>query len=1334
MFHTGHMSSSTRSRRTLRRARAQVARPSGASAIECLEPRRPLAVNVVFTPLQAGGTDTSLLTLTCSQPDDQVQLAISGDFVTGTGMSWQVIGANGTMITGPTTGVWTPSTNLTVGSSSGPLPDAAFLLVARDDTGGLMEGVTVPVGALTMTNIGSVQLGSAIWSVATANPNAVVIAAGSVSLDGTLTASFATDPANLDTSEYAGADITIVATEGGIIAEGLTATPSLGPFPDRVRLPVNGTELPGGSVRLNANTEISVSGTILVAAGTFAGDTLVIDEDDASGLGGFVSIVANEQITVSSILGSQNASIDQDDPDPLASAARGPATMQPTATPAVGTAVSPPAISVASIRGSGAVLVRASRGPIGLGGDVTTGPRGSSPASVTFDGDLVLSAPARIHTTVASVGSGTAGAAGDVTFTGRVDGRYPLAIAAGAGAVSFGDMVGGVRPLAGLRIEAAGRVTAADRVHLAGGTTDALRHGIELAPGVTDIDLSRGGTLRNFPSGHAIHIPGGARRSTISGFRIVNSGHPFVGWGGSEGTPVLRDNAVVRPVPRPKASVPTLVGGSGGAKIQLTNDTTPTFSGRARPGDTVTLYADGMPAGSAVAANGRWSITSQALAEGRRTIRVRTLAPNGVASSFSTPRLIRIAPVTTSLGVLRTTVERPIAAGTLAQIFTFTTRGIGGRFDRILLTGRSSIEGRITLELRDGTSHELLESTSVRIASTERTTKNPTQILLSGLPAGSYALHVRVADAQFAVPGGRDGLSIRFDAPAPDGAGAGADDTRETATHLGLSEEMIRSRSLIDDEVDWYSFDMPAAGDRTIVFRHAAPARAVTVLELSDTAGDVVARSSGPGGVQAIRGVSLAAGRYFVRVSQHVGGKHAVAATDPYTFVVTAFADPEADAVRMAASDPVATAARRVTLTGWARSHLPSSAVRALVLATADEGRAVISRATILGIFDAVESDGTVTANEFRSLAALVRNTTVVDMPDFVRNLAQKTVLGNPGNATFQGQPLGNLRAGSGSQILSNLVDKWFLGGDVPLSPIDKATGQPLYPTMRATGTLFGPGGVPRVEDISQGDTGDCYFLSSLGTIVSRMDEPGGSNVISLASPENPHGIFIANGDGTHTVRFHVKAQAGPDAGTWVPDYVTVNDEFLVYPNDGDPEWLFANAYGVFAKPDNVLWVAYAEKAFVQFVGGLGGSFANDYEAINGAFDANITLMAITGRDGYVASQDLAARSFEEIVAAYDRGVGAVFSTLATTPPVDTGNDVPLVTNHDYMMIGYEPGSRTIRLRNPWGDALDSAGFTGVRGTYDAVTGSSSAPGFTSLVVSATIDFLRTNFDAWYHV
>jgi hypothetical protein len=32
------------------------------------------------------------------------------------------------------------------------------------------------------------------------------------------------------------------------------------------------------------------------------------------------------------------------------------------------------------------------------------------------------------------------------------------------------------------------------------------------------------------------------------------------------------------------------------------------------------------------------------------------------------------------------------------------------------------------------------------------------------------------------------------------------------------------------------------------------------------------------------------------------------------------------------------------------------------------------------------------------------------------------------------------------------------------------------------------------------------------------------------------------------------------------------------------------------------------------------------------------------------------------------------------------------------------------------------------------VTGTTVEPGFTSLIVSATVDFLWMNFDAWYHV
>jgi len=78
--------------------------------------------------------------------------------------------------------------------------------------------------------------------------------------------------------------------------------------------------------------------------------------------------------------------------------------------------------------------------------------------------------------------------------------------------------------------------------------------------------------------------------------------------------------------------------------------------------------------------------------------------------------------------------------------------------------------------------------------------------------------------------------------------------------------------------------------------------------------------------------------------------------------------------------------------------------------------------------------------------------------------------------------------------------------------------------------------------------------------------------------------VFIADDDCTHTVRFHVKARTGPLSGARVPDSVTVDKESLVHLNSGTPEWLFANAYGVFSQPSNVLWVAYAGRPFVQFV------------------------------------------------------------------------------------------------------------------------------------------------------
>jgi len=172
--------------------------------------------------------------------------------------------------------------------------------------------------------------------------------------------------------------------------------------------------------------------------------------------------------------------------------------------------------------------------------------------------------------------------------------------------------------------------------------------------------------------------------------------------------------------------------------------------------------------------------------------------------------------------------------------------------------------------------------------------------------------------------------------------------------------------------------------------------------------------------------------------------------------------------------------------------------------------------------------------------------------------------------------------------------------------------------------------------------------------------------------------------------------------------------------------WEFANAYAPF-DVSAVLWVAYAEKAFVQENTSQRWGTSdtkNVYGDVSGLYNANITLMALSGQDGYKNTTDLSGLTFQGIVDSYTKGVGVVFGTRSTIP-IDTKDDVPIVTGHDYMMIGYDQARQTIRLRNPWG-------VLGTSGTYDAVNPTS--PAGTTLYIDATVQLLQDVFDGYYHV
>jgi hypothetical protein len=124
-------------------------------------------------------------------------------------------------------------------------------------------------------------------------------------------------------------------------------------------------------------------------------------------------------------------------------------------------------------------------------------------------------------------------------------------------------------------------------------------------------------------------------------------------------------------------------------------------------------------------------------------------------------------------------------------------------------------------------------------------------------------------------------------------------------------------------------------------------------------------------------------------------------------------------------------------------------------------------------------------------------------------------------------------------------------------------TDRPMLHTgsyTQAGGSLFVDG--IEANDIDQGNTGSCYFLSALAGTADKKE-----SII--------RDMFTDNGDGTYSVRFYTNGQA---------DYVTV-DNMMATKADGT--YLHADAGdgtatdGVVAD-DNELWVALAEKAYAQ--------------------------------------------------------------------------------------------------------------------------------------------------------
>jgi hypothetical protein len=325
-----------------------------------------------------------------------------------------------------------------------------------------------------------------------------------------------------------------------------------------------------------------------------------------------------------------------------------------------------------------------------------------------------------------------------------------------------------------------------------------------------------------------------------------------------------------------------------------------------------------------------------------------------------------------------------------------------------------------------------------------------------------------------------------------------------------------------------------------------------------------------------------------------------------------------------------------------------------------------INREDMMAILRSTVKDGTVSATEFGDLQYIVTNASTYNIPEHVRNLAGDVVNGNVANKTFQGKSLGNLAIGSTALQMNSLVDKWFLGADLP--QLTSST----YAYQIASGTLFDSN--PSYLDQKQGALGDCYLIATLGSI-------------AYVNPDAIKNMFIDNNDGTFTVRFFGGKYGmfmnsdgtlsdGFAAGTsGVADYITVDRRLPTY-NAGS--FIYSNLGASVRSPANRLWIALAEKAYAQWneTGMSGRNGTNTYAAIEGGWMATVAAQVL-GRNS--TTYMFGNTPKQTLINALNSGRSVTLGTKSS------GMGGGLVGGHAYMVRSYNASNDTFNLFNPWG-------------------------------------------------
>ena len=349
--------------------------------------------------------------------------------------------------------------------------------------------------------------------------------------------------------------------------------------------------------------------------------------------------------------------------------------------------------------------------------------------------------------------------------------------------------------------------------------------------------------------------------------------------------------------------------------------------------------------------------------------------------------------------------------------------------------------------------------------------------------------------------------------------------------------------------------------------------------------------------------------------------------------------------------------------TTWFDTHVIDTALKTLGSSLYVDG--LIDRNDMIALLRSAQDSNVVDATELSDLRTIVSNTTLFGTAEHVWKLGTYIVSANNANATYNGQSLGNLAAGSSGTHLEKLIGKWYLG-------LDRPTAGGAY--RHIAGQLFVGGAA--YSDIKQGYLGDCYFMASLAET-------------ALRNPSVIANMFVVNGDGTYAVKFFNNGQS---------HYVTV-DSYL--PTDGAGRLIYANLGAVYNNSGNELWTALAEKAYVQINqmgwlrSGLPGNGQNSYAAIEGGY-IYAALGQISGQATVAFASTAGTASFSTFVTAFNAGKSIGFASKSA--PAST----TVVGNHAYTVLSYNAANQTVTLYNPWGTsyALVTMTWSQIQGSF----------------------------------